>query len=384
MARWIGFLLLLRSISSADLFGSTAVWDQRAINKLIESSTHLLHDSVRTKVTPLIVRFAESTIHKIESDVLPELEEDHKLAERLLDREYDRFVVVEEVINAKKSDIVTMDEQCERHRNAHELCRNEEHLKVQLRQECDTETERLVTEAITCEENLEITQAEIDGVWCRHGVGYLSDDFYTQNSVLLSKYIERTETCARAWDAREQQQTQCVSVSEQVHEQRGVCNTKQEMLEVCACDRANLVEHWSNHFTLVWHNLTTSYDSISEDEIQSSDGRTHEYEGLHQIVCLLHHIKELGMSDEPCNESHVEDIDAKITACHEDVYDTTHLQLNPKPAPDLPLLFEHIPFPCEEDYVSLHYNHLPSDAGAQDCQNHWCSPTLVNSTSSNP
>jgi hypothetical protein len=78
-------------------------WDSPKINKLMQSTTNLIKDSMSTQVTPVIARFAEKTIEKIDDEVIPALEAAHDMDVKLLADELHKFQELLAEIDGKKT-----------------------------------------------------------------------------------------------------------------------------------------------------------------------------------------------------------------------------------------------------------------------------------------
>jgi hypothetical protein len=355
-------------------------WDMSSINHLMDSTTKLIQHSVTTKVTPTIQRFAQATIEKIDSDVLPALEEEHKSTKDLLEQELARFQDVRTSIESKKAEIASKDEECSRYTTTHEQCRDEEHTVTTEVIECESHSTTKISELTTCEETIKITEGDMESLWCEEAFDALSSDFYHNSVSTMKKYIERKQKCAKIREEINSHTPECETKTVEKTETRTRCNTEQRHLEECTCERANLVEHWTDHFSLEWQNLTSAYEDLAKESQATALERIKEFKGLHIVKCLLDKIVVIGQTDEPCNESHVEKVTMEVKACHEEEHDATHLELNPEPAPELPPLYDHAPYPCGADFIALHYSHLPADAGAEACDSHYCLPKLVDAT----
>jgi hypothetical protein len=353
-------------------------WDMQSINHLMDSTTKLIQHSVTTKITPTIERFAQATIEKIDSDVIPALGEEHQVTVDLLDQEYSRFQDILSNISSMRSEIASKDEACSSYSSEHEHCREEEHTIVTEVTECEEQHKTCTNDWTTCEEHLTIIEGDIETLWCEEAFDSLSKDFYHSSKVTMTKYIERKQKCATTRNECEEHAPICVTKVENRTETRERCDTEQVHLEQCTCERANIVEHLTEDFTLQWNELTSAYEDLIKESEDLEGQKIKEFEGLHVVKCLLEKIVVIGQTDGPCNESHVEQVTQEVAECHITSHlNTTHLVLHPKPSPVFPPLYEHNPYPCGSDFIAQYYSHLPEDAGAKECDSHYCSTRLV-------
>lgn len=326
-----------------------------------------------TQVTPVIARFAEATIEKIDTEVIPALQSAHDMDVKLLADEVEKFTELDTEIKAKKNEITNKDEICSTRSHEHQVCRDEEHTFASQREECESHSSTTYTEVEQCEDTLSVWETNIDSLWCEQVFDPLSEDFYNSNKDLMAKYMHSTEKCTTVRTAHEHAWEQCQTIVEQVTEQRRVCGTKQTHLEECSCERANLVDEYTDKYTLEWSNMTSMYQTLVGHLLSESEGRKKEFIGLHVVKCLLVQVKELGVQDGPCDESHVQEVELKIKACHEEQHDATHLDIHPEDPPVLETpIYEHAPYPCQQDFIALHYSHLHANAAAEMCHATHC------------
>lgn len=221
---------------------------------------------------------------------------------------------------------------------------------------------------------------KIDTLWCDQVLDHntiLSDVFYTESKDAMASYMARSVKCTTAWEEHETHHHECEKIVTEVHEKRTECTTTQEHLEECTCERANLVDEYTDKYTLEWSNMTSIYTSIVHHLLEEVHDRKQEHMGLQVVKCLLVQVKALGIQDGPCNESHVEQVETEIKACHTEEHDSTHFDIHPEDAPELETpIYTHAPYPCNADFIALYYSNLPANAAAHTCQNTHCVPKL--------
>jgi len=330
-----------------------------------------------TQVTPVIARFAEATIDKIDTEVLPALTAAHDMDVKLLADELQKFGELRTEIQTKKIEIGNKDEICSTRSHEHQHCREEEHTIATKREECQTHSSTTHQDVVMCEETLGVWESNIDSLWCEQVFEPLSEEFYNSNKELMAKYMHSTEKCTTVREAHETSWEECQTIVEQVTEQRTVCGTKQVHLEECSCERANLVDEYTDKYTLEWSNMTSMYLTLVGHLRNESEGRKKEFRGLNVVKCLLIQVKQLGVQDGPCDDAHVQQVEAEIKACHSEEHDATDLDFDPQDPPELETpIYEHAPYPCQQDFLALHYAHLPANAAAEACHATHCVPRL--------
>lgn len=353
-------------------------WDLHSISHLMASTTKLIQHSVTTKITPTIERFAQATIEKIDSDVIPALDKEHKETVDLLDREYSRFQDIEANISSMRSEIASKDEECSRYSTTHKSCRIEEHTIVIEVTECEYHHNNCTSDWTTCEDIIKTIEERIESLWCEEALDSLSKDFFYDSRTEMRKYIERKQKCTITHNECEEHAPKCETKVQERKVTQERCDAEQVHLEECTCERANAVEHWTEDFTLQWNELMNAYEELVKTVQDLEAQKIKEFEGLHVVKCLLEKIVVIGQTDGPCNETHVEKVKKDVEACHNtEELDSGHLVLNPKPSPQFPDLYEHNPYPCGPDFIAMYYSHLPEDAGAKECDSHYCSTRLV-------
>jgi len=383
MVRHVGIVLLALPSACIDMSDPQSTlpgkqWDLHSISHLMASTTKLIQHSVTTRITPTIERFAQATIEKIDSDVIPALDAEHKETVDLLDREYSRFLEIEANISSMRSQIASKDEECTSYSTSHTHCRTQEHTVMTEVTECRKHHRDCTSDWTTCEEFIKTIEESIESLWCKESLDSLSKDFFYDSRTEMRKYIERKQKCETARKECEAHEPQCETKvhSHTVIEEK--CDTEQVHLEQCTCERANMVEHLSEDFTLQWNELMNAYEELVKTVQDLEAQKIKEFEGLHVVKCLLEKIVVIGQTDGPCNETHVEEVKKDVEACHDTrELNSTHLILNPKPSPPFPDMYTHNPYPCGPDFIEMYYNHLPDDAGAKACDSHFCSTRLV-------
>lgn len=330
-----------------------------------------------TQVTPVISRFAEATIEKIDTEVIPALKAAHDMDIKLSHDELQKFGELRTSIQSKKVEIGQKDEVCSTRSHEHQECREEEHTYAVRREECQTHSSTSWKEVEQCEDTLSVWESNIDSIWCEQVFDALSEDFYNSNKDLMAKYMHSSEKCTTERESHHTHYEECQTIVQQVTEKRTVCGTKQEHLEECSCERANLVDEYTDKYTLEWSNMTSMYLTLVGHLRNESEGRKREFRGLHVVKCLLVQVKLLGVQDGPCDETHVQQVEAEIKACHEEIHDDTDYDFDPEDPPELETpIYEHAPYPCQQDFIALHYSHLPADAAAKACHDTHCVPRL--------
>jgi hypothetical protein len=353
-------------------------WNMENINHMMESTTKLIQHGMTTKITPTIERFAKAAIDKIDNEVIPGVASENEAAVNLIDQEYRKFFDIITNVESKRSEIASRDEECMRYTTEHENCRHEEHTIQTTVTECEEAHVVCTNDWTLCEESVKISEKNMETLWCEDDFDALSKDFFRNSVTTMKTYIERRQRCTTKRDECEEQAPKCETKTHEKTETRIQCNIEQEHLEQCTCERANLVEHWIDHFTQEWHNLTAVYEEIFKDSDEIESKLVKEYEGLHVVKCLLQKIVDLGQTEGPCNESHVEKVSQEVRACYNLVIDSSAVRFPvPKPSPNFPPLYEHNPYPCGPDFIAQYYAHLPEGARANECDSHYCLPKLV-------
>lgn len=355
-------------------------WDGPKITKLMQSTTNLIRDSMSSQVTPAIARFSEKTIEKIDDEVLPALKAAHDLDVQLLADELHKFELLRQEIESKKVEVQQRDVTCSTTSEVHVECRTSESTIASQREECETQSTVTQSEVTACEDYVSTWESKIDELWCEQDLSHdrvLSDDFFTDSKDAMTSYASRTLKCTTTWEEHRAHHEKCEKIVTQVTEKRTECDSSQEHLEECTCDRANLVDEYTDKYTREWTNMTSVYTSIVNHLLEEVHDRKQEHQGLQVVKCLLVQVKALGIQDGPCNESHVQEVEAEIKACHDEHHDSTHFDIDPEPAPDLETpIYDPAPYPCNADFIAMYYSHLPANAAHKECSNAHCVPKL--------
>lgn len=352
----------------------TDEWNKQHLSRMTETALKVISKATQEKVTPTIGRFALATVQKIDQDVIPDLLNEHKIAITLFDQEYSKFLHVYPVIQEKQHELATIDEVIATYTASHKACREEEHSVTTEHKSCESEKAGYWATITSYEETLKISEEHIDELWCSpHDA--LSGEFWETNQKIIQTYIERKESVEKAWT--EYESHTCTTTNHKTTEKQSECDEKQTTLEEHSCERANFVEHWTEHFEEMWQRLTETYNVVIGDMTESELRRKEEYAGLKLVKCLLQEVTELSKLEEPCEESHMDIVMARVEACHAEQHDTSDLDIGPLPAPELPdPLFEYAPYPCGPDFLAMHYGKIGAEASVKECQNTHCSLKL--------
>lgn len=372
---------------SAMSLSSEGHWDTPKINNLIQSTTNLIRDSMTSKVTTAIQRFAEATIEKIENEVIPKLLEAHKADQEYLAAEFAKFGTLNDTMHAQEVTIGAKTVTCNEHSRTHTECRDEESTIRTEETTCETTKEELKKQKEICEDILSGKETVIDTLWCT-GVSVsddpaeklrkLSEDFFTQSKVAMEEYMKKITVCSTETEEWESETTKCETITETRTTKTTECNSNQEEFEECTCQRANLVDDLKNQYILEWGNMTTLYIESITWKNQSAVDRIEEYTGLHIVKCLLEQVKALGLQNGPCNESHVKQVEEEIQKCKTEEHNTTHLTFTSKEVPhvDITLIFQQKSYPCSDAFLAEYYGDLPANTAHSTCNDHWCNVDL--------
>lgn len=385
-------LVSATSLGSASLaFAQEGRWDTPKIDSLIQSTTNLIRDAMKNETTTAIQRFAEATIEKIEDDVIPKLHEEHKTDREYLDKEFAKFGEKNDTIQGEVVSITQKELECERSHTQHIECRTTESKWRSNHTQCTLHLEKVKElKGEACDLFLGDDQDEFTELWCQDPP--ITDDylktslepkvlkktFFEESKTRMQAYMKQTIECSTEWEEYIKWNHTCTTIVTEVYEWKTECDGYQHTFEKCTCQLANNKNHLVSTYSQLWNMLTGTYEAAVELKRKASVNRAAEFTGLQVVKCLLEQVRALGLQNGPCDESHVAQVEADIKACKDATHDTSSFAFHAELAPHLNIseIFEQKPYPCNPEFINLHYNNMPENASHAACHCEACEVAL--------
>jgi len=163
---------------------------------------------------------------------------------------------------------------------------------------------------------------------------------------LFERYATAVEGCTHSCDECEEDTVICSTCEARYVEQAGFCNTKHQLWQDAACQFHNTaagdLELYQAGFqaTLVAYN-----DIVARVMIEEADRKV-EWEVLTRVICLL-----LTLTNPDDGAASSASNAALIESCYTNDVDTSHLDIEYRPPPDMLDLPTLPPLPCGSDVV---------------------------------
>lgn len=283
--------------------------DKHAVANLLESAKGMLKNGE----TPDVVTFAQATLDEILASVLPAIRDASAAEQVQLDAVFALFERALQALQEGNEEIHQLNQDERAISTQHKTCRDVEDTKCHEKVDCDYHLYDLWHGFIDAESDIRSLERRIDGHFCAvdPNVPLGSVGHWTANGtqmVFRREAEEVTHGFARLWgivrDGEEAYDTHVPICEERfrgLDQQTAQCDSRQNSLEMTACQHATEINRVRSEFNCAWQNAVISYTETEAHVRIMEIDRIREWRHLSTVECLLARTTE--RNGRPCEES---------------------------------------------------------------------------------